>query len=73
MTKAHHARRALLTYQALFPHSVTFVVSPILDYRDIRRDNWFRDPRKRRYVFDELRKIGTYLEDLAPGWDSSEA
>ena len=68
VTKAHHTRRALLTYQAVFPASVTFVVSPIVDYRDIRRNNWIDDPRKRRYVFEELRKIGTYLEDLAPAW-----
>lgn len=68
VSKAHHARRALLTYQAVFPRSVTFIVSPIVDYRDIRRDTWFRDPRKRHAVFEELRKIGTYLEDLASGW-----
>lgn len=71
VTKAHHARRALLTYQAVFPPSVAFVVSPIVDYRDIRRDTWFRDRRTRHDVFEELRKIGTYLEDLAPGWDRS--
>jgi uncharacterized SAM-binding protein YcdF (DUF218 family) len=71
VTKAHHARRALLTYQAVFPSPITFVISPIIDYRDIRRDNWFRDPRKRRYVFDELRKIGTYGESLAPAWEET--
>jgi uncharacterized SAM-binding protein YcdF (DUF218 family) len=71
VTKAHHARRALLTYQAVFPRGVAFVVSPIVDYRDIRRDTWFRDRRTRHYVFEELRKIGTYLEALADGWDRS--
>ena len=66
--KAHHSRRALLTYQAEFPAQVEFMVSPIVDHRGIERDNWFLDERKTHYVFEELRKIGTHLEKYVPNW-----
>jgi ADP-ribose pyrophosphatase YjhB (NUDIX family) len=42
--KAHHSRRALLTYQAVFPIECQFMVSPIVDRRGITKENWFLDP-----------------------------
>jgi uncharacterized SAM-binding protein YcdF (DUF218 family) len=66
--KAHHSRRALLTYQAIFPPEVAFAVSPIIDNRNIRKDNWYLDEQKIHFVFEELRKIGTYLETYVPNW-----
>ena len=66
--KAHHSRRALLTYQAVFPSGVEFTVSPIIDSRDIRKDNWYLDEQKVYTVFEELRKIGKYLGRYVPTW-----
>jgi len=66
--KAHHSRRALLTYQAMFPLGVEFTVSPILDSRNIGRDNWYLDEQKTHYVFEELRKIGKFLGKYVPNW-----
>jgi hypothetical protein len=66
--KAHHSRRALLTYQAVFPSGVEFTVSPILDFRNIRKDNWYLDEQKTHYVFEELRKIGEFLGKYVPDW-----
>ena len=66
--KAHHSRRALLTYQAVFPSGVKFAVSPIHDSRNIRKDNWFLDEQRTHFVFEELRKIGKFLGDYVPNW-----
>jgi uncharacterized SAM-binding protein YcdF (DUF218 family) len=35
--KAYHSRRALLTYQSVFPSDVNFFVSPVVDMRGIAR------------------------------------
>jgi uncharacterized SAM-binding protein YcdF (DUF218 family) len=66
--KAHHSRRALLTYQAVFPSEVEFAVSPVFDSRNIRKDNWYEDEQKTYFVFEELRKIGKYLGKYVPNW-----
>ena len=36
--KGYHSRRALLTYQTIFPKDVTFFVYPVPDYRGIQKD-----------------------------------
>ncbi|QTA37915.1 YdcF family protein [Thermosipho ferrireducens] len=60
--KTFHARRAYLTYKVFFPYFVKFIVSPVVDERDIRKDNWFLDMYKVKIVMNELVKIGKYFE-----------
>jgi len=66
--KAHHARRALLTYQTIFPQNVEFVVCPIIDERDVQKNNWFLDPDKIDIVMKEVEKIGQYFGEHIPNW-----
>lgn len=65
--KAHHARRALLTYQIVFPPDVELIVCPIIDERDVRKDNWFLDETKINIVMTEVEKIGQYFGKHIPG------
>jgi uncharacterized SAM-binding protein YcdF (DUF218 family) len=66
--KAYHSRRALLTYQSIFPTDVEFYVSPVIDKRGITRDNWFLDSEKISLVMGEVVKIGKYFEDKIQRW-----
>jgi len=59
--KSFHARRALLTYQIIFSSDIEFIVCPIIDDRDIRKDNWFLDNAKIIEVMEEVEKIGKYF------------
>jgi len=64
--KNYHAMRAYLTYASVFPPEVEFRVSPVIDDRDIRRDNWFLDPEKVALVMGEVEKIGRYFPSEVP-------
>ncbi len=66
--KAHHARRALLTYQTAFPERIDFVVCPIVDERNVQKDNWFLDSDKIDIVMKEVEKIGQYFGKHIPNW-----
>jgi Uncharacterized conserved protein len=59
--KAFHARRALLTYQAAFSSDVEYIVCPIIDEREISKDNWFLNQEKIDIVMGEVEKIGKYF------------
>lgn len=59
--KAYHSRRALLTYQAIFPRETEFYISTVTNQKDIRKDNWFLDKDKIDLVMKEVKKIGTYF------------
>lgn len=60
--KAYHSRRALLTYQSVFPKEIEFFVAYVPDKREIRKDNWFLDEEKIKTVMGEVVKIGKYFE-----------
>ncbi len=64
--KHFHSRRALLTYQSVFPPGVAFYVAPVIDERDIRQDNWYEDESKIKKVMSEVEKIGRYFADRIP-------
>lgn len=64
--KTYHAMRAYLTYASVFPPEVEFCVSPVVDDRDIRRQNWFLDPVKSAIVLGEVEKIGKYFPSQVP-------
>ena len=59
--KNYHARRALFTYQFVFPGDTVFFVSPVVDKTGITRDNWFQDKHKINIVMTEVEKIGKYF------------
>ena len=59
--KNYHARRALLTYQIIFPKETVFYVSPVIDKTGTSKDNWFLDEVKINYVMNELEKVGKYF------------
>lgn len=59
--KAYHARRALLTYQAAFSSKIEYIICPIIDDRDVRKDNWYLDEKKIELVMGEVEKIGKYF------------
>lgn len=66
--KAHHTRRCLLTYQTAFPTGVEFIVCPIIDERDVQKNNWFLDQDKIAIVMKEVEKIGQYFGKHIPNW-----
>ncbi|MCI3919230.1 YdcF family protein [Paenibacillus sp. TRM 82003] len=59
--KNYHARRALLTYQFVFPRNTVFYISPVIDKTGTTKDNWFLDENKINYVMNELEKVGKYF------------
>ena len=61
--KSYHARRAFLTYATIFPSDVSILVSPVIDGRNIRKDNWFMDNDKIHIVMSEVVKIGEYFKN----------
>lgn len=66
--KAYHSRRALLTYQSVFPLDINFYVSTVIDNRGISKDNWFLNEVGVNIVMNETVKIGRYFEDKIKNW-----
>jgi uncharacterized SAM-binding protein YcdF (DUF218 family) len=66
--KAYHSRRALLTYQSVFPLNIKFYVSTVIDKRGISKDNWFINKEHINIVMNEVVKIGSYFEDKILNW-----
>ena len=59
--KAFHARRAHMTYSSIFPSQIQFMVSPIQNERNIRKDNWYTNKIGISIVMGEVEKIGKYF------------
>jgi uncharacterized SAM-binding protein YcdF (DUF218 family) len=59
--KAFHARRALMTYQTEFDSHINYIIVPVIDDRDIKKDNWYLDEVKYKKVMNEVEKIGKYF------------
>ena len=66
--KSYHSRRAFLTYKSIFPSDIKIYISPVLDERQISKDNWFLDRYKSTIVMNEVAKIGVYFEDKIISW-----
>ncbi|UUZ79798.1 YdcF family protein [Paenibacillus sp. P26] len=66
--KAGHARRALLTYQTVFPKETQFFVAPVIDRRGITKDNWFLTAEGIKRIMTEVEKIGRYFGHHIPNW-----
>lgn len=57
--KAHHARRAYLYYQMVFP-KIEILVHPVA-IDGVARDTWFLTPEGRRLVLSEMSRVGEQL------------
>lgn len=66
--KNYHARRALLTYQFLFPRETVFYVSPVIDRSGTSKHNWYLNEDHIKRVMDELEKVGKYFRHHIPLW-----
>lgn len=61
--KAYHSRRALFTYQKVFPANTTFYVSPVIDNRGITKENWFTKTEYIELIMREVEKMSKYFVD----------
>lgn len=59
-TKPFHTRRALMTARRQWPGHVRLIFRPSREPDDLPADTWWQTEVGRRYVFSELRAIGTY-------------
>lgn len=67
-----HSRRALLTYETIFPKNVKFYVAPVLDENKIHKDNWYYDENQVNEVMTEVVKIGRYFSTEVEKWMNRE-
>ncbi len=58
--KTFHTRRVLMTAARNWPRHLRYIFLPVVDERDIRSDNWWRDETARKRVLEELRRIADY-------------
>ena len=61
--KSYHSRRALLTYQVVFPRDIEFYVSTVTDKSGVTKDNWFLNTEATILVMEEVVKIGKYFRN----------
>lgn len=61
--KAYHSRRALFTYQKVFPAHTYFYVETVADQRNITRDNWYQKDEYIKIVMGEVEKMGKYFSE----------
>ena len=59
--KAFHSRRALLSYQYIFPESTEFLVATTVDNNGFSKENWTEKPEFITRVMSEVEKIGKYF------------
>src|SRR5690554_4004664 len=66
--KSFHSRRALLTYQTVFPKEISFFVASVIDKSGIHKQNWFQEEKSIHVVMNEVAKIGQYFEKHIRNW-----
>ena len=64
--KSYHSRRALLTFQVVFPKDVEFYVSTVTDNSGVSKENWFLNTEATSLVMGEVVKIGKYFKSEIP-------
>jgi uncharacterized SAM-binding protein YcdF (DUF218 family) len=64
--KSFFSRRALMTYQTVFPTNILFQVKQ--DDFTISKDNWYLDEVGIKYVLTEAEKITKYFGHHIPNW-----
>ena len=58
--KTFHTRRVLMTARNYFPKHVEYLFLPMIDERNIRKDNWWKDGIAKERVLAEVRRIAEY-------------
>jgi len=58
--KTFHTRRVLMTARNFLPQHIEYFFLPMVDERNVRRDNWWQEQVARERVLAELRRIGEY-------------
>ena len=61
--KAFHSRRALSTYQYVFPQNTLFLVASIIDKRGLGKYNWTSKQEYVDRVMSEVEKMGKYFKE----------
>ena len=59
-----------MTYQTVFSE-LEFIVLPVIDKKEITRENWFLSQDSTEVVMSEVRKIGTYFPAHILDWGAS--
>jgi uncharacterized SAM-binding protein YcdF (DUF218 family) len=59
--KAFHSRRALLTYECVFPETTEFFVTTTNDTLNPNKNNWTTTEKYVKLVMSEVEKIGKYF------------
>lgn len=58
--KAFHARRVLMTAKKFFPINIKFCFYPVIDKRNIRKNNWWKNNIAKIRVLEEVERIAKY-------------
>lgn len=66
--KAQHSRRALMTYQTVFPRDMKMMVTTVGGLLGVTKDNWYLDENRIYWVMKEVEKIGKYFGKHIPNW-----
>lgn len=66
--KAGHSRRALLSYQAVFPKETEFLVAPVVDRYGITKESWYQSEVGICRIMAEVEKIGKYFGKQINNW-----
>ncbi|MFA6428104.1 MAG: YdcF family protein [Candidatus Buchananbacteria bacterium] len=58
--KAFHTRRVLMTAKKFFPSNIKYYFCPVIDERNIKKENWWQNKEAKTRVLEELRRIAEY-------------
>ena len=58
--KTYHSMRVKMTFVSEFPKS-KLIIMPVIDQRNITKNNWWKDDNKLEIVMEEVEKIGKYF------------
>ena len=49
-----------MTAKKFLPTNIKYYFSPVIDERNIKKENWWKDEVAKTRVLEELRRIGEY-------------
>lgn len=58
--KSFHTQRVFMAAKNFLPKNIKFYFYPIIDERNIKKDNWYKNEDSKFIVLNEIRKIGEY-------------
>ncbi len=65
--KSFHAQRVFMTAKNFLPKNLKLFFYPIIDERNITKNNWYKNENSKFIVLNELKKIGEYslIKDIS--------